>query len=350
MYWAVFYYAFVFLKDGADFQAHVDTLIVIFIVAGLGTTWEAIHLLSHPSFYDLSTTVSQLQMDVEDLRANECFHQILFFLCLSQIILAHPQGARKGFLYGGMVISAVSMLLSGSRGILVTTVLLSLILPFLLKRSAKRLLAIYCVVGITAVALTVVAGSSLPGVGARYAAGLNDVKVGIDLARSSGDYADYLLHKEAQDSDYSLIRKIVEAQAVWGEFRKSPVWGLGLGHEYRKLWMREDQGASYQESAYVHNAYNYMLMDTGIIGCALLLLVLYRIITNAWRLFKHTTIPAHKAYALACILSASTLSLNSLNLSFLLKFPYVAFLAFFAGGIEFLQAVELRASNAAETK
>jgi hypothetical protein len=62
--------------------------------------------------------------------------------------------------------------------------------------------------------------------------------------------------------------------------------------------------------------------------------VLYRIVVNSWRLFKRTASPTSKASALACVLTTIALSIDSLNGSFLLVIPYIAFLAFFAAGNE----------------
>ena len=324
VYWTLFFLSFTYFTKEQQVVSFFYSFLFILALISTRILFETIYL------YKTST----LMLVNSQLRVNECFHQILFFFCLSLTRFITKKSTKR-LLYIAMAISICSLLITNSRGTLLTTVFGIFIYLFisgsLRQKMLKQLSFLLCLLVLVTY---LVGGSSFANRFIdRYRKGIDDIKfIGLIL-NSKGSFRDYLSTMD-YPGDQSLIRKGVEYEAIYDEVKKSPLWGLGLGHEYEKLWMRGRE--RYKVSSYVHSVYNYFLMDTGVIGLLLFIALIYLIAKTFLTLFKQTEIPLHKGMALGCFLSTISLALNSFNGSFLLSIPYIAFFAVFSGMSELL--------------
>jgi O-antigen ligase len=159
--------------------------------------------------------------------------------------------------------------------------------------------------------------------------GVNDIIVATSIIANNTTPHEYLQESLTEDADYSLLRKMIEYYETFQEFKKSPIWGLGLGHQYLKLWNKE--GEQEKEGAYVHSVYSYFLMDTGLIGICLFILLLIRTFRTLINAFKdESNDSTMRSVMLGSAISVIALSINSFNGSFLLLIPYILFISVFS--------------------
>ncbi len=261
------------------------------------------------------------------IRFAEVFHQVLFFFSLC--LLNHVHRRLRKYLYASAVLALAAVALSFSRGVILTTALGAVLCVFMQSRSIVS--ALRPLVLVLAVFFSLFLGlKGLNGLlQGRMDKGFDDIKNIASLLRSPGDPSE-LIQKGADRSggDYSLVRKSIEYYDTFREFEKSPVWGLGVGHFYDKLWM--ENGQKFREGTYVHSIYSYFLMDTGLIGLGLYLLLIFSIGKQFLHIFRTSRVGLYRGVSLACLLSLLALGINSFNGSFLLSIPYIAFVCTFS--------------------
>jgi O-antigen ligase len=92
--------------------------------------------------------------------------------------------------------------------------------------------------------------------------------------------------------------------------RDYPLFGCGLG-SYESAFTRYKESAPMSIDDYAHNDYVQLLAEGGIIGVALMLMIVGRVLRRASRAFTLASGAADRYLALACIGSLSAIMLHS---------------------------------------
>lgn len=316
MYFGLFFLTLLFLR-----LKHLKDFTLLCIIYGFIVSV----LISFGSIYYFN----ELYNKSSDL-ANQFLHsrliaQLTFFLCLG--LITYLPSSKKRMLLTGACITALFAILAGlSRGAMLTTILGILLYFKLLQKKLKTFFIIAGLLFVTTASLLILQ-TVKDVVFERIEKGVNNFKVVALILQ--GESPIYIMSTAySYNSDLSLTRKLIEHRAVMDEFKKSPIWGLGIGHRYEKYWMKG--GDVYKQGAHVHSVYNYFLMNTGIIGLALFLRVLFKMGKQFYHVFRTATDPTFKGVFLGCLLNLVALSINSFNGSFLLDIPIIAFICIFS--------------------
>lgn len=322
-FWTLFYLPFIVFRNQQQTESFIISFLVILIVTSARIVFDYFYLYFKSPY---------LLIETSDLRAGESFHQLAFLLCLSLTRFTTEVSLRR-LLYVGSILSILSIIITGSRGVMLTTLVAVILYFYTIGSLRQKMLGHLSILTCFLIVFILLEGSLGGRFENRYQKGIDDIRFLESIFNSGGSFQDYLSTK-TYIGDLSLIRKGVEYEAIFEEIKKSPIWGLGVGHEYEKLWMRGEE--TYKNSSYVHSVYNYFLMDSGLIGLLLFLGLIYNIARRFLVNFKQAEVPFQKGVALGCFLSTISLAINSFNGSFLLSIPNVAFLATFSGINELL--------------
>ncbi|MBD3287656.1 hypothetical protein GF337_02530 [candidate division KSB1 bacterium] len=98
----------------------------------------------------------------------------------------------------------------------------------------------------------------------------------------------------------TLIDRIIENRYAWNEIRSHPVFGIGLGNNYR-----HDVDWNPKLNAYIHNGFLWILMKTGILGFTAFMWFLLAAIVRGFRYWNKGEDSflngAYIGFTLACI-------------------------------------------------
>lgn len=254
------------------------------------------------------------------IRQNEIFPQILYFFSLAMLPFTKP--SQKKYILFMLMVSIFAILVTVSRGVMLTTIIGTIIYFFLTgkKRFFKRTLVygsgLVIVIGITLLVLPLEISHKLND---KLTRGMGDVEL-LQYATEQGPYGGGVYHGSTK-ADNSLMKKYVESLATFQEFKRSPIWGLGIGHEYKR-WKG---GIVWRNEIYVHSVYSYLLMDTGIVGLGIFLLMLFTMIKKLLFVINNTNNNFYKAVAITGFIIVTMLAINSFNGSYLMTIPAVSF-------------------------
>jgi hypothetical protein len=186
-----------------------------------------------------------------------------------------PYRAWFILLAGGFVSAA---LLTGTRSHVIA-ILAGLVFYFWLTAKEER--------GVVRSRRLAVVGSMVLGVvafGLTLSTGLIDSQMVIARAEQVGS-ADY----------QGLAYRYQEAVGAWDGFRRSPVFGQGLGYAIPQVFM--DTGPIDSDLFMVHDFYMYVPLKFGIIGIAVFLGVLVSMVRTAISTFRQAQEPFDRAFA-----------------------------------------------------
>jgi len=323
IYYSVFFLVLFIFHKRQDIKLFMKLFILFGLITSLRMITEYFYL-SHKSSYELIRIVYNVTL-------GSAYSQIIFFFCLGLISFVNS----KRFKINLIIISIVclfAMLVTFSRGIILTT-FISVVIYFFLIGKISKFLKSFILINLIILFIYLLIPSNIKfQLKDRFVKGFGDLQMAIEVIK--GKYDIYSCFLVSEYTDLSLIRKLIEYKLTFEEFKKSPIWGVGLGYEYEKYWGGEEK---FKKSSYVHSVYNYFLMDTGLIGLSLFLFLIFKIGKLFLTLFKFYPDNFYKGIFLGCFLSLIALAINSFNGSFLLSIPYIMFITTFSALGELLK-------------